>query len=66
MLGQVIGVHYGNDGLARKIKLKYKLSTEKSLRTVEKSIHGVTVIVPVKEQNHLMQQEKTTSSIEDK
>ena len=50
-LGRVIGVHYGKDGLVRRLKLEYKLSNEKTFRTVERAIHGVAVIVPVEEQN---------------
>ena len=49
-LGRVIGVHAGKDGLVRRIKLEYKLPNEKSFRTVERSVHGVAVIVPVEEQ----------------
>ena len=49
-LGRVVGVHYGEDRLVRRVKLEYKLSTEKVYRTVERSIHGVAVIVPVDEQ----------------
>lgn len=53
-LGRVLGVHHGEDGLVRKIKLEYKLPTEKSFRTVERSIHGVSVIVPIEDQSNTM------------
>ena len=50
-LGRVVGVHNGTDGMVRKIKLEYKISGEKTFRTVERSIHGVAVIVPVENQS---------------
>ena len=49
-LGRVIEVEKGEDGLVRKVVLKYKLSGEKNFRTVSRPIHGIAVIVPVEEQ----------------
>ena len=51
-LGRVIGVFYGEDKLVRKIKLEYKLPNENNYRIVERSIHGVAVIVPIEEQSN--------------
>ena len=61
-LGRVIGVHHGGDGLVRKIKLEYKLPTEKSFRTVERSIHGVAVIVPIEDQSITLEHSQTNSN----
>ena len=65
-LGRVIGVHYGDDGLVRRIKLEYKLPTEKVFRTVERSIHGVAVIVPIEEQEDLVYPKQTITHVENK
>ena len=51
-LGIVTDTRVGSDGLVRTIVLKYKLpNEEKSFPTVERPIQGVSVIVPVEEQN---------------
>ena len=50
-LGKVVEAKCGDDGLARKVKLEYKLAGEKSFRNVDQAIHGIAVIVPVEEQN---------------
>ena len=52
-LGKVAEVKLGTDGLVRTVVLKYKLPTEKTFRTVDRPIHGVSVIVPVEEQSTL-------------
>ena len=49
-LGRVVTVHPGKDGLVRRVTLKYRLPGEKTFRTVERPVHGVSVIVPVEEQ----------------
>ena len=65
-LGRVIGVHYGDDGLVQRIKLEYKLPTKKVFRTVERSIHGVAVIVPIEEQEDLVYPKQTITHVENK
>ena len=50
-LGRVSEVNKGEDNLVRKVKLKYKLPSEKVFRTVDRPIHGIAVIVPVEEQD---------------
>ena len=50
-LGRVIETRVGTDGLVRTIVLKYKLPNEKVFRNVERPIQGVSVIVPIEEQN---------------
>ena len=49
-LGRVTQVYPGEDGRVRRITLQYRLPDEKVFRTVERAIHGVSVIVPVEEQ----------------
>ena len=49
-LGRVTRVHTGVDGLVRRATLEYRLPTEKTFRSVERSVHGVCVVVPVEEQ----------------
>ena len=49
-LGRVITAHEGQDGLVRRVTVQYRLPEEKSFRTVERSVHGVSVIVPIEEQ----------------
>ena len=49
-LGRVITAHEGQDGLVRRVTVQYRLPEEKSFRTVERSVHGVSVIVPNEEQ----------------
>ena len=51
-LGRVIEARPGEDGLVRKVKLQYKLPEETSFRIVERTIHGVAVIVPIEEQDN--------------
>ena len=50
-LGKVTEVKTGHDGLVRTVVLKYKLPTEKNFRTVDRPIHGISVIVPIEEQS---------------
>ena len=50
-LGMVQEVKTGQDGHVRTVVLKYKLPTEKVFRTVTRPIQGISVIVPVEEQN---------------
>ena len=49
-LGRVTTVHPGKDNLVRRVTLQYRLPNEKVFRTVERSVHGISVIVPVEEQ----------------
>ena len=50
-LGRVIKVFPGHeDGLVRRVTLQYRLPEEKVFRTVDRSVHGISVIVPVEEQ----------------
>ncbi len=49
-LGRVQEIKVGSDGLVRSI-VKYKLPNEKNFRTVSRPIQGVCVIVPVEEQD---------------
>ena len=49
-LGRVIQVYPGADNRVRRVTLQYRLPEEKVFRTVERAIHGVSVIVPVEEQ----------------
>ena len=50
-LGRVRDVKKGSDGLVRTVILEYKLSGEKKFRTVDRPVQGVSVIVPIEEQN---------------
>lgn len=49
-LGRVTAVKQGEDNRVRSVTLQYRLPDEKVFRTVERSVHGVSVIVPVEEQ----------------
>ena len=49
-LGRVQEVKLGEDGLVRKVVIKYKLPNEINYRYVDRPIHGISVIVPVEEQ----------------
>ena len=49
-LGRVIDAPTGKDGLVRNVKLQYGLPEEKTFRCVERSVHGIYVIVPIEEQ----------------
>ena len=49
-LGRVTEVTPSKDGLVRSVRLQYKLPTEKVYRYVDRSIHGIAVIVPHEEQ----------------
>ena len=49
-LGRVKEVKRGVDGLVRAVVLNYKLPQGKRYRTVDRSIHGIAVIVPIEEQ----------------
>ena len=59
-LGRVVEVQKGEDGLVRKVTLKYKLSDEKKFRTVSRPIHGIAVIVPVEDQENDYSQKEHT------
>ena len=50
-LGKVHQVKVGQDGLVRTVSLQYKLPAEKNFRTVDRPIHGISVIVPIEEQS---------------
>ena len=50
-LGKVSSIKIGDDGLVRTITLLYRNEGEKTLREVERPIHGVAVIVPIEEQD---------------
>lgn len=49
-LARVQDVRVGEDGLVRTVLLKYKLPGEKTFRTVDRAVQGISVIVPVEEQ----------------
>ena len=49
-LRRVTQVYPGADNRVRRVTLQYRLPEEKVFRTVERAIHGVSVIVPVEEQ----------------
>jgi hypothetical protein len=49
-LARVQDVRVEKDGLVRTVLLKYKLPGEKTFRTVDRAVHGISVIVPVEEQ----------------
>lgn len=49
-LGRIVGVSSGVDGRVRTVKLEYRNPDEKVFRTVERSVHGIAVIIPVDEQ----------------
>ena len=50
-LGRVKSVKLGDDGAVRTVKLIYKNPTEKNFREVDRSVHGIAVIVPIEEQS---------------
>ena len=50
-LGRVRDVKLGSDGLVRTVNLEYKLPGEKKFRTVDRPVQGISVIVPIEEQN---------------
>lgn len=50
-LGRVIIAHAGQDDLVRRVTLQYRLAEEKCFRTVDRSVHGISVIVPIEEQS---------------
>ena len=62
-LGRVTEVVKGDDNLVRKVKLKYKLPTENTFRTVDRPIHGIAVIVPVEEQEDAKEENQDVSSL---
>ena len=45
----------GSDGLVRTVKLQYKLPEEKTMKCVDRSVHGIAVIVPLEEQGETNQ-----------
>ena len=49
-LGRVTRVYPGEDGGVRRVTLQYRLPDKKVFQTVERAIHGVSVIVPIEEQ----------------
>ena len=49
-LARVQDVRAGQDGLVRTVLLKYKLPGEKTFRTVDRAVQGISVIVPIEEQ----------------
>ena len=51
-LGRAVEVQKGEDGLVKKVTLKYKLSDEKKFRTASRPIHGIAVIVPVEDREN--------------
>ena len=53
-LGRVVKVKKGSDELIRTIVLKYKLPNENVFRTVDRPVQGVSVIVPVEEQESIL------------
>ena len=50
-LARIQDIRVGEDGLVRTVLLKYKLPGEKTFRTVDRSVQGISVIVPVEEQS---------------
>ena len=52
-LSRVHEVKTGQDGHVQTVVLKYKLPTEKVLRTVSRPVQGIAVIVPLEEQTSL-------------
>ena len=50
-MGRVKCVKQGEDGAVRTVKLLYKNPSEKSFREVDRSVHGIAVIVPIEEQS---------------
>ena len=59
-LGRVIEVKVGTDGLVRTVVLEYRLPNEKKFRTVDRPIHGISVIVPIEEQSKSLDPEAAT------
>ncbi len=49
-LGRVREVKTGTDGLVRTVRLEYKLPSEKVFRSVDRPVQGISVIVPIEEQ----------------
>ena len=50
-LGRVQDIKRGADGLVRTVILKYKLPGERNFRTVDRPVQGISVIVPLEEQD---------------
>ena len=50
-LGRVKSVKHGADGAVRTVTLLYKNPNEKKFREVDRSVHGIAVIVPIEEQS---------------
>ena len=46
-------VKQGIDGLVRAVILRYTLAGETKFRTVDRPVQGISIIVPVEEQNRL-------------
>ena len=53
-LGRVKSVKKGVDGAVRTVTLIYKNPTEKTFREVDRSVHGIAVIVPIEEQSQVV------------
>ena len=51
-LGRVTELKRGDDGLVRKVAREYRLPNGNCFRSVVRPIHGIAVIVPVKEQSN--------------
>ena len=49
-LGRVKTVKTGKDGVVRTVRLEYKNAKETKFREVDRSVHGIAVIVPIEEQ----------------
>ena len=53
-LGRVKSVKVGEDGAVRTVTLLYKNPNEKNFREVDRSVHGIAVIVPIEEQSQFI------------
>ena len=53
-LGRVKSVKQGADGAVRTVTLIYKNPNEKTFREVDRSVHGIAVIVPIEEQSQVV------------
>ena len=47
-------VKIGVDGAVRSVTLLYKNPNEKTFREVDRSVHGIAVIVPIEEQSQVV------------
>ena len=53
-LGYVKSVKQGVDGAVRTVTLLCKNPNEKTFREVDRSVHGIAVIVPIEEQSQFI------------